>query len=258
MSDKISVVINTYNAAEHLAEVLESVKEFDEVVICDMESTDDTLDIARRYGCKIVTFPKGEHKICEPARDFAIHSASCDWVFVVDADEVIPPTLREYLYRMIATVGFKSALVVPRVNRFMGDRVQDTPDYQLRFFLKDKAYWPPIIHARPVIEGNDIKNIPVKRELSLIHLDNPSITQRISKMNVYSDYEVPKRRHKKYGVGKLLFRPAWFFVKSYIFAGGFLHGRKGVIKAYMASIYQIMLLSKLTEDSIESSKTTRK
>ena len=34
---KISVVINTYNARQHLRQVLESVKDFDEVVVCDME-----------------------------------------------------------------------------------------------------------------------------------------------------------------------------------------------------------------------------
>lgn len=41
--DKISVVINTYNAAQHLDEVLEAVKDFDEIVVCDMDSQDDTL-----------------------------------------------------------------------------------------------------------------------------------------------------------------------------------------------------------------------
>ena len=61
MEQKISVVINTYNAETKLAKVLDTVKDFDEVVICDMESTDSTLDIARKYNCKIVTFPKGEH-----------------------------------------------------------------------------------------------------------------------------------------------------------------------------------------------------
>jgi len=61
MSDKISVVINTYNASKYLERSLEAVKDFDEIVICDMESTDDTLDIARKYGCKIVTYPKGNH-----------------------------------------------------------------------------------------------------------------------------------------------------------------------------------------------------
>ena len=61
MEQKISVVINTYNAEAKLAKVLDTVKDFDEVVICDMESTDSTPDIARKYNCKIVTFPKGEH-----------------------------------------------------------------------------------------------------------------------------------------------------------------------------------------------------
>lgn len=51
-NNKISVVINTYNASLHLARVLDTVKDFDEIVICDMESTDNTLEIVERYGCK--------------------------------------------------------------------------------------------------------------------------------------------------------------------------------------------------------------
>ena len=93
--NKISVVINTYNAEKHLQRVIDAVRTFDEVLICDMESTDSTLDIARMNGCKIVTFPKGEHKSAEPARTFAIQSASCPWVLVVDADEIITPELHD-------------------------------------------------------------------------------------------------------------------------------------------------------------------
>ena len=54
----ISVVINTYNAEKHLREVIAAVKDFDEVLVCDMESTDNTVAIARDMGCRIVTFPK--------------------------------------------------------------------------------------------------------------------------------------------------------------------------------------------------------
>ena len=73
-TNKISVVINTYNAEKYLQQVLDSVKDFDEVVVCDMESTDDTVAIAREYGCKVLTFPKANHKSAEPARTFAIQS----------------------------------------------------------------------------------------------------------------------------------------------------------------------------------------
>ena len=46
MQQNISIVINTYNAEQYLARVLETVKDFDEIVVCDMESTDKTLKIA--------------------------------------------------------------------------------------------------------------------------------------------------------------------------------------------------------------------
>ena len=120
MSDnKISVVINTYNASRHLARVLDSVKDFDEIVICDMESTDDTLEIAERYGCKVVTFPKGDLQICEPARQTAIEAASCKWVLVVDADELVTPQLKDYLYESIAREDAPKGLWIPRKNYFM-------------------------------------------------------------------------------------------------------------------------------------------
>lgn len=112
--------MNTYNAEEHLQKVLYSLKGFDEIVVCDMESTDSTVDIAKSNGCKVVTFPKGNTNICEPARDFAIHSATNDWVFVVDADEIVPEALKNYLYDRINESNFTSALAVPRLNSFLG------------------------------------------------------------------------------------------------------------------------------------------
>ena len=249
MDYKISVVINTYNASAHLREVLESVKNFDEILICDMESTDETCEIAASYGCSIVTFPKNGHRICEPARDFAIHSAKYKWVLVVDADEIVPENLRKYLYAKIKYKDFSDALLIPRINLFLGKPVTSTPDYQLRFFMKDKAYWAPVIHSKPKINGI-VKKVPPKKGLSLIHLDNPTVSQKIQKLNTYSDYEVPKRIDKNYGVMKLLFRPFWFFFRSLVLGGGFKDGKRGIAKAYMSAVYQIFLLVKIIEANV--------
>lgn len=251
MENKISVVINTYNASRHLREVLDSVREFDEIVICDMESTDDTLHIAEEYGCKIVTFEKKNHSICEVARDFAIHSASYKWVFVVDADEIVPSQLREYLYSKITDSKFDSALAVGRKNPFMGKYISNSPDYQLRFFQQAKAHWPAVIHARPVIEG-EIRDIPAKDGLMLIHLDDAPIAKIIAKHNTYTDYEVPRRIGRRFSISSMLCRPVIFFFKSYIMGGAFLHGKRGVINAYMKAIYQMMLISKVVEKQLEN------
>lgn len=90
---KISVVIQTYNSEQFLERVLNSVKEFDEIVVCDMYSTDRTIEIARKFDCKIVYHKKTD--FCEPARNFAIHSATYDWVLVVDSDEIVPADLKD-------------------------------------------------------------------------------------------------------------------------------------------------------------------
>ena len=116
---KISVVINTYNAAQHLEEVVRAVAHFDEVLVCDMESTDDTVAIARRMGCRVVTFPKANHKSAEPARTFAIQSATWPWVLVVDADELVTPQLHDYLYRRISEPDCPHGLYIPRKGYFM-------------------------------------------------------------------------------------------------------------------------------------------
>ena len=118
-AQRISVIINTYNAERHLEAVIEAVKDFDEIVVCDMESTDRTLDIARSYGCKVVTFPKGDLRIVEPARQFAIDKAGSPWVLVVDADEIVTPALRKYLYAAIRKADCPDAIAIPRKNYFM-------------------------------------------------------------------------------------------------------------------------------------------
>ncbi len=250
MENKISAVLNTYNAERHLARVLDSLQGFDEILVCDMESTDSTIRIAKSKGCRVVTYPKGNHTICEPARDFAIHEAKYDWVLVVDADEIVSEQLCKYLYSRIANPHFGSALLIARKNRFMGLPATGSPDYQLRFFRKDRATWPAEIHARPLIDGK-VEAIPSKRkDLYLNHLDDMSVASRLDKINRYSDYEVSKRANKRYGVAKLLFRPFWFFIRSYLFGKGFRDGRRGLFKAYMSSVYQIAYLAKLHEKKL--------
>lgn len=249
---KISAVLNTYNASKYLREVLESLTDFDEILVCDMESTDETVEIAREYGCRVISFPKNNANICEPARDFAIHKAENEWVLVVDADEIVTPQLREYLYGRVAETGFKSGLLIPRLNTFLGSPATGTPDYQLRFFPRDKTFWPPVIHARPVVDGPVEKITASRRELYLRHLDDASISSRISKINRYTDNELPKRMSRHNGIAGMLFRPAWFFIRSLVIGGGWRDGRRGIIKAYMDMIYQSTLIAKIEERSIRT------
>ena len=247
-TNKISVVINTYNAELYLQQVLDSVKDFDEVLICDMESTDGTLDIAREYGCRIVTFPKANHKSAEPARTFAIQSATSPWVLVVDADEIVTPELRSYLYHYIQKDNAVEGLYIPRLNKFMGKTMKCAyPDYQLRFFIREGTEWPPYVHTFPKVNGR-LDHLPKgQKELAIIHLANDSIRTIMEKDNRYSDNDVEKKAHKNYGAGALLWRPFWRFFKCYVIEGGWRDGIRGLIYAGLKGVYQFVLVAKMIE-----------
>ncbi len=242
--NKISVIINTYNAKQHLRKVLDAVKDFDEVVVCDMESTDNTLEIAKEYGCKIVIFPKGNHTCCEPARTFAIQSASHKWAFVVDADEIVTPELREELYQRIQQPDCPAGYYIPRQNMFMSMFVRDFHyDYQLRFLVREGTEWPPYIHSLPKVPGR-VEKLKAKKEARLLHLMDETIHEYIDKMNIYTDNETKK---KQYGTFALFWRPLWRFFKSYVMDGSFRMGTRGLIRSLMAAQYQFILVSKIIE-----------
>ena len=250
MNQQISVVINTYNASKYLARVLEKVKDFDEIVVCDMESTDNTVAIAREYGCKIVTFPKADHKSAEPARTFAIQSAASDWVLVVDADELVSEALRTYLYDFIKEPGKIRGLYIPRKNYTMRVFMPSSyPDYQLRFFIKEGTVWPPYVHTFPTVQG-DLSYIPKSRkDCAFEHLDD-STRATINRLNNYTDNEVEKRAGKKVTLLKLFFSPMVRFIKQYFIKGGVLYGIPGYVQAMREAQYKFTVLCKLYEKQI--------
>ncbi len=249
MEKKISVVINTYNAEKFLAQVIDAVKGFDEVLVCDMESTDNTVDIASSKGCKIVTFPKEGHVSAEPARTFAIQSATHPWVLVIDADEIVTPELRDYLYHIIESDDCPRGLYLPRKNFFMGKFMHCYyPDHLLRFFVKDGTVWPPYVHTMPIVQGK-VEKVPASRkDLAIVHLANDSVSDTVRKTNQYTENEVHKRAAKRYGIFALLARPLFRFLKAYIIKRGFLDGKAGLVCALNQACYQFVMVAKIIEN----------
>lgn len=71
---------------KYLPECLESVKGFaDEIVVVDTGSTDKTIEIAESYGAKVYHYEWNDN--FSDARNKSIDMATCDWIFILDADE---------------------------------------------------------------------------------------------------------------------------------------------------------------------------
>ena len=246
MGEKISVVINTLNSEQYLERVLRSVAELDEIVICDMGSTDATLAIAERFHCRVVTHPPTG--FVEPARNFAIQAAQHPWVLVVDSDELVTPQLVAFLRAHTQKDHPEEGVRIPRKNYFLGSWMRNEyPDYTCRFFRKDCVFWPPLLHTQTEITGNTL-TIPRQRtDLAFIHLINRNVEQRLQIINTYTDKELSRRANEKTSLLKLMYAPYFRFFKAYILKGGFLEGRAGYIHAKLQELYKFVTLAKLYE-----------
>lgn len=242
----ISVVINTYNAEKYLRQVLESVKDFEEILICDMYSNDDTLAIAKGYNAKIIFHEK--INFVEPARNFAVQNAQFEWVLLLDADETISDDLKRFLYDFKNNKDGNVCLAIPRKNYFFGKFMRAAyPDYVYRFFKKDHMHWPEFIHSIPTIDGGIFKIDRKSKSLAIEHLANNSISEIETKNNVYSTAEIPKRQHQNISFFKLISAPFFWFFKFYFVKQGFRDGKEGFIFAVLKSQYKFLTLSKLIE-----------
>src|SRR3989337_4151360 len=97
---RISVVINTLNEEKNLPRAIASIKGLaDEIIVVDMQSDDNTKEVAEKLGALVYDHKRTGY--VEPARNFAISKASGDWVLVLDADEEVPPKLREKLRLLV-------------------------------------------------------------------------------------------------------------------------------------------------------------
>lgn len=108
---KISAVFIVKNEEKELRAALESVKDFDEIVLVDTGSTDKTLEIAQEFTDNIYHF-----EWCDDfakARNFANSKATGDWIYSIDADHKLLSTYETVKAEAEEAdkLGHKSALV---------------------------------------------------------------------------------------------------------------------------------------------------
>ncbi|EKE04789.1 MAG: Glycosyl transferase, family 2 [uncultured bacterium] len=245
----ISVVIHTYNADKYLEECLQSVSSVEEIIICDMHSTDRTIEIAQKYGCKIIYHEN--LGFADPARNFALSHATQDWVLVVDADEIITKELLDYLREVTQKPDCPDCYQIPRKNYVFGKFMRSLyPNCILRFFRRGNVSFSKHVHCTPdEIKGKEIKIDPKREELAMIHYNYDTVASFMSRTNTYTSLEIEKmvKRGFKFSLKFLIFRPLGEFIKRYFLKSGYKDGLHGFIVAYLLAMYETIAIIKLWE-----------
>jgi (heptosyl)LPS beta-1,4-glucosyltransferase len=240
---KISVVVNTLNEERNLPRALASVENWaDEIVVVDMRSDDATVEIATKHGARV--FGHERTGYVEPARNFAIDKASCDWILILDADEEVPRTLASILVKEVRNPR-ADYYRLPRRNIVFGKWLKHSrwwPDYNIRFFKKGSVSWNEVIHSVPMTKGEGADLDPSK-EYALIHHHYESVEQFISRLNRYTTEHsrVLIRRGYKFDWHDIIVKPVGEFLSRYFFGEGYKDGLHGLVLSGLQGFSEFVL-----------------
>ena len=243
----LSVIIPCRDEQRNIAACIESVQGLAaEIIVADNGSTDGTLAIARRLGCRII-----EREFIGYAnfKNWAIPQAGHPWVLILDADERMTPQLADEMRRLLASEPTCDAYRMRRSDVFFGHSVRcsgNADHYITRLLRRDVCRYL----ERRVHEEIDTRNLRVGHlDGRLKHFAAVDFACWAAKQLRYGVLggEEQFALGKKCGFPYLLAHAPLRFLQLYLLRGGFRDGYAGLVVCMMAAFYTFVKDARLWE-----------
>lgn len=233
---KLAVTVITFNEQENLQRCLDSVKKLNpgEIILVDSNSTDQTLQIARQFHCKIF-IRKFDNFASQ--KNFSLDQVKSEWAFSVDADEVISDELSDEIKEAIRSDQFV-AYQIPRRNVILGAEIKYSrwsPDKHIWLWKKNFGRWQGEVHEEVQVTGEIGELINPK-----IHYQDQNISEFIISNKKYAKLMAAKmvKENVKFSIIRLIYDPAFEFIIRFIYKLGFLDGWRGLVLATLMAYYK--------------------
>ncbi len=243
----IAAVILTRNEESNIKNSLNSVLWCDEVVVIDDNSTDKTLQIIKEFHSqKIKIFQRGIQEDFASQRNYALEKVKSDWVFFVDADEIVSSALQfEIINTINSNLEKKKGYLLRRKDFMWGKAInhgESNNTKLLRLGRKDSGEWVGKVHEEWKIQGpiGELQHV-------LIHYPHSTVKEFLEEINHYTNIRAIElyTLNKKANVLSLVFYPTAKFIQNYIFRRGFLDGTAGLILSLIMSFHSFLVRGKL-------------
>ena len=273
----VCVIIPVRNEAHNLRRCLESVREAGQVYVVDSHSTDETAQIAAKFGAEVIQF---DYRGGWPKkRQWAMDTLplAYDWVLLLDADEALTPQLVEEMRSAMRNSHYDGYHITLRLF-FLGRELKHSGASfeKLSFFRRGKGHFEcrlkkqdasmcdMEVHEHVVIQGE-----AGRLTNPVLHHNIESLSRYIQKHDEYSNWdarvwlegeagsqELPpslfgSQAQRRRWLRRKLFAfpgsPLMFFFYKYIFRLGFLDGIPGLIYCSLQGIQFFHTKAKIYE-----------
>ena len=227
MSESVTVTMITRDASRYLAESLAALARFDEVVVLDNGSEDDTIEIARRFpNVKVFETPFIGFG---PLKNLAASYAQNDWILSVDSDEIFSDALIDEIFSL--KLDSDKIYAIVRDNYYHGkwirccgwenDRVDRLYDRKRVRFNNNRVH-------ESLLFAEGISREVLQHRFK--HYTYDSAEELIAKMQYYSTLWAKDQAGKKSASpAKAAARSLFALIKFYFFKKGFLCGYEGLL-----------------------------
>ena len=227
MKPLLAALIITKNNEETIKKTLESVKNFDEIVVVDSNSTDKTRDVVHKV-LKVHKVYKVFLKSFEDIgkqRAYGLKYVSSEWVLILDSDEVAPGKLIKEIKYRINDKSNNSAYEIPFQSYFLDRQLNfGGEDYcQLRLIKKDCVdILPSIVHNRFRIKKGKMAKLKEK----IHHYSYRSLSQVYKKFTDYAlkTAEIKAKKGERSSLKKIFLYPLHIFYARFIKDKGYKDG----------------------------------
>lgn len=262
----ITVLIFTLNEETHLPSCLQSLCEFDEIIVVDSYSTDHTKEICEKSK---VRFFQHSFEGFGKQRNWALQNTSpkYTWVLILDADERVSEELSKEIRGIVESPNPSIAAYRVRRKFYMwGKWLKHSslyPSWVVRFVHRNRTYYVNRGHS----ETQEVDGRVAELKGHLIDENLKGINEWFERQYRYSTqealYELQIKGEVKNGLRDLFsadpmsrrtalkvlasnvpLRPAVYFFYSYVWKKGFLDGKEGFMFCLMKSLYQGMIVIK--------------
>ena len=249
---KITAVILARNEADNIVPCIGCIgPHVQQIILIDMESEDQTVELARPLVSKIISHPLIPN--FDVARNVAIPEALYDWLWFVDADERVSEATGRLVQETIRQYGDQFvALTIPFKTYFCGQWIQHCgwwPGYTMPRVLKRGHFrFGEELHSGVQFDGPELRVAP-REDLAVDHFSYLSVQHYIEKLNRYTTGEAISRSAQgatpdwRRGVREMA-RDLWLYYER---NQGSLDGYRGWILSWLAGQYRWLIEAKLLD-----------